>query len=198
MEGNKRGAKLWSIHESHRAYWKWKPWRKLDNGKPMKKRWRKKGNLVTTEAQVDIEVWSIVNYITFWKSKIEHPDNKKSKLKPNIPMTVDQACKEFWITPNTFYKHLKAFPALNEKYQELKANRREYLKESAEANIELALTWGMKDLSEKEVLDASFKMLEKTDKNYNPKVEIETKSVSINLNKSSDDLYNDLASILWF
>ncbi len=54
----------------------------------------------------------------------------------------------------------------------------------------------MKDLSNKEVLDASFKMLEKTDKAYNPKIEIETKSISINLNKNSDDLYNDLASIL--
>ena len=54
----------------------------------------------------------------------------------------------------------------------------------------------MKTLTEKEKVDISFKMLEKTDKAYNPKVEIESKSVSINLNKTSDDLYNDLASIL--
>jgi len=197
-EKKTRWAKLWSKHTSHRTYWKRKPWRVLDNGKWMKKPGRKKGVTVLTEVGVDIEVGSIVNFITFGKSKIEHKDNIKAKLKPNVPMTVIQACREYWMTTNTFYQHLNRFPALNEKYQELKANRREFLKESAEANVQSALTGGMKTLSEKEMLDASFKMLEKTDKNYNPKIEIETKTISINLNKSSDDLYNDLASILWF
>ena len=190
------GAIKWTKHGSHRTYGKWRPGQKNDVGVPIKKRWRKEWTTMVQEVSVDIEVGTIVNYITFWKSKIENKDNLKIKLKPNTPMNVVQACKEFWIHPNTFYQHLKRFPALNEKYQELKANRREYLKESAEVNIESALTWGMA-LSDKDVLDASFKMLEKTDKNYNPKIEIETKSVSINLNKTSDDLYNDLASILW-
>jgi len=179
-------------------YGKWQPGRKTDSGVPLKKNGRKKWTIMTSEVAVDIEIWSIVNYITFWKSKIEHADNKKGGLKPNVPMNVSQACREFGIHPNTFYIHLRRFPALNEKYQELKSNRREYLKESAEVNIETALTGGMKDLSQKDVLDASFKMLEKTDKAYNPKVEVETKSISINLNKNSDDLYNDLADILWF
>ena len=164
----------------------------------MKKRGRKKWTVVLSEVGVNIELESVVNFITFGKSIIEHPDNKKEKLLPNVPMNVTQACREFGLHPNTFYQHLKRFPALNEKYQELKSNRREYLKESAEVNIESALTGGMKSLTEKEKVDISFKMLEKTDKAYNPKIEIETKSVSINLNKSSTDLYNDLAKILWF
>lgn len=191
MEENKEVKK----HEHHRTYGKWKPGMKTDAGAPLKKRWRKKWTIMVQEVWVDIEVGTIVNYITFWKSVIEHKDNLKI-LKPNTPMNVVQACKEFWIHPNTFYQHLKKFPSLNEKYQELKANRREYLKESAEVNIELALTWWMM-LSDKDVLDASFKMLEKTDKAYNPKIEIETKSISINLNKTSEDIIDDLTNILW-
>lgn len=170
---------------------------RTDAGAPLKKNGRKKGTIMVSEVAVDIEIGSVVNFITFGKSEIVHAENKKAWLKPNVPMNVMQACKEFGIHPNTFYQHLKRFPVLAEKYQELKANRREYLKESAEVNVELALTGWMKSLTEKEKLDASFKMLEKTDKAYNPKIEIETKSVSINLNKTSDDLYNDLASILW-
>ena len=79
----------------------------------------------------------------------------------------------------------------------MKESRREYLRGASEENIEKALTGGL-DLSDKELVDTSFKMLEKTDKNYNPKLEIESKSISINLSKSSDDLLDDLKSILWF
>ena len=187
----------WTKHSTHRDYWKWKPWMRTDMGVPLKKKWRKKWTTYIKKAQVDLEVWQIVNYLTYWKSKIENPINIKDKLKPNKPMTVVQACRELWIWTKTFYTHLSRFPDINEKYQELKASRREFLKESAEANIEKALTWWMA-ITDKDVLDASFKMLEKTDKNYNPKIEIESKSISINLNKSSDDIINDLSSILWF
>jgi hypothetical protein len=171
---------------------------KTDTWKPLKKRGRKKGVTSLTENQVDLEVWTIVNYLTYWKTKIENRENKKIGIKPNSPLTLPQACREFGLHPQTFYIHLKKFPALRDKYYELREVRREYLKESAEGNIENALTWGMEWLSNKDILDASFKLLEKTDKAYNPKVEIESKSISININKSSDDLYSDLSELLWF
>lgn len=195
--------KGWNIkrtkHSSHRSYWKWHPAKKKDNWEPLKKPWRKTWNTWISylkEPEIQLEVWHIVNYLTFWKSKIENEDNRKAWLKPNQPMSLIQACREYWINHNTFYQHLKKFPAAKERYYELRENRREYLKESAEANIEKALTWWL-EISDKDMLDASFKMLEKTDKNYNPKIEIETKSISINLNKSSDDIINDLNAILW-
>jgi hypothetical protein len=63
---------------------------------------------------------------------------------------------------------------MREKYELLKEQRRDFLKESAEVNISKALT-GKLDINDKEMLDASFRFLERTDKAYNPKTEIETK-----------------------
>lgn len=177
-------------------YWSWKQWRKKDDWTPLKKNGRKKWTVMIQEAQVSLEVGTIVNYLTYWKTKIENKENKALKIKPNTALTVQQACREYWIHPNTFYDHLRKFPAIKEKYELMKEDKREYIRSSAEDNIERALT-GWLDLSDKELVDASFKMLEKTDKAYNPKTEIETKSIGINLSKKSENLKQDLLDILW-
>jgi hypothetical protein len=46
----------------------------------------------------------------------------------------------------------------------------------------------MKTLKENEVVDYSFKMLERTDKNYNPKQIVETTVEEINPDRSTDDI----------
>ena len=173
--------------------WEWKPWR-ISNWKWLKKPWRKKGVKILQPAAIKIEVGQIVNWITFWKKVIE--SDKNVWIKPNVPLTLWQACNEFWISIHTFWSHLKKFPEAKELYKELKENRREYLKELSEANIqkwlslEMWMTW-------KEIVDASFKLLEKTDKSYQPKVEIENKSIGINIHKSTDDIMSELSEILW-
>lgn len=168
---------------------------KTDAWKPLKKRGRKKWTLMLQEAEVWMEAWTIVNYVIHWKSKIEHEDNVALKLQPNTPLTVQQACKEYGIHPNTFYQHMKAYPAVREKYEAMKVSRREYLKEIAETSM-ITILEG-EELSAKEKFDASFKVAQATMKEYNPKTEIETKSIWINLSKSSDDLKADLADLLW-
>lgn len=178
------------------AYWEWKPWKRTDSGKPLKKPWRKKGDTHLQVITVKQEVWQIVNWMSFWKSEITHKDNKKEKVQVKQALTITQACREFGINPQTFWRHLKKFPEANELYQELKAQRRELLKELSEGNIEMGLSWGL-DLTGKELMDASFKMLEKTDKAYQPKVEIEQKTISINLHKTTDDIMWELAKVLW-
>ena len=183
-------------HVSHRSYWKWKPFKKKDNWIPLLKPGRKTWTIELDRTKIEVELWTIINYISFWKSKITHEDNITKWIKPHTPLTIWQACKELWIPYTTFYGHLNKFPSLKVKYNEMRENSREYVRQSAECNIEKAVTWGL-DLTDKEVVDVSFKMLEKTDKNYNPKIEIETKSIWINLNKTSDDLLADLSAILW-
>lgn len=179
---------------SHR-YWKYKTGKKLDNGRRMKKRGRKTWTLMVQKTDVEIEIGTIVNYLSFWKNKITHEDNIKEWLKPNVPMNINQAAKEFGIHPNTFYQHLRNFPALKNKYEMLRQNMREYLKDTAESNMQKILVNG--DLTDKEKFDASFKVAQATMKEYNPKVEIEKKEIKVNLNKNSDDLKMDLANILW-
>jgi len=176
-------------------YWGYKPWRKLWTWARMKKRGRKTWTVLVAETDVEIEVGTIVNYLTFWKSKITDESNIKKGLKANVPMNVNQATKEYWIHPNTFYQHLNKYPLLKEKYELLKINMREYLKDTAENNLSTILVDG--DLTDKEKFDASFKVAQATMKEYNPKVEIEKRELKINLNKNSDDLKLDLANILW-
>jgi len=176
-------------------YWEYKTWKKLDNGKRMKKRGRKTWTLVVQETDVEIEVGTIVNYLAFWKKEITNEANIKDWLVPDMPMNVNQAVREYGIHPNTFYQHLRNFPALRNKYELLKKNMREYLKDTAENNMgSILVHW---DLTDKEKFDASFKVAQATMREYNPKVEIEKKEIKINLNKNSDDLKLDLANILW-
>ena len=179
-----------------RWYWTWKPWQTTDVWVGRKKPGRKPGSTTLSVWEVKLEIGNIVNYMTFWRSRIEHEDNKKEKVKPNVAMTLVQACREFWISPHTYWSHMKKFPEAKELYQELKTNRREYLKELSENNIQdglggkLWLTW-------KEMVDASFKMLEKTEKAYQPKLEIEQKAVTVNLHKSTEDILSELNLVLW-
>lgn len=176
-------------------YWRWKPWRKKDNWEPLKKNGRKKWTVMIQEASVELEVGTVFNYVTYGRSKIENAENKKRWLKPHTPMSIPQACKEYWIHPTTFYQHLNKFPSIKEKYEVMKINRREYLKEIAEHNMtEILEHW---DLTDKERFDSSFKVAQATMKEFNPKTEIESKTIWINLSKTSDDLKADLASLLW-
>lgn len=177
-------------------YWKYHPAKKKDDWTPLKKSWRAKGHTTLNEAEIKLEVWKMVNWMTFWKSEITHPDNKKEKVMAKQPLTITQACREFGIHPQTFWQHLKKFPEAAELYRELKNQRREYLKELSEWNIARWLEWGLW-LTWKELMDASFKMLEKTDKAYQPKLEVENKSISINLHKKTDDIMAELTDVLW-
>ena len=179
--------------------WKWYPWARTSAWIPMKKRGKKKWHIAhnhVSQTDVDIEVWTIVNYMTFWKEEIKHELNKKAKVKKWQPLNITQACREYGISTTKFYMDLAKYPSMKQKYELLRENKREYLRAEAEANIEKGLSWGL-EITDKDKLDASFKLLERTDKNYNPKIEVESKSVNINLTKTSDDLFNDLKEILW-
>ena len=177
------------------SYGKWVLGKKSDSWKHLKKPWRKKWVTLLNPWQVNIEVWQIVNWMTFGKKDINEKA-KKAWAIPWKPMSVNQACLEYGITHNTFYQHLKKFPEAKELFKELKEARRDYMKDLAESNIADWLSWNLW-LTWKEMVDASFKLLEKTDKNYQPKLEVENKSIGINLNKSTDDIMGELSSILW-
>lgn len=176
-------------------YGKFSPWKKLDNWKRMKKRGRKTWTTFLKKTDIEIEIGTIVNYLTFWKNKIEDKINIAKWVKPNVPLSVWDAVREYWINPNTFYLHLNKYPELKAKYETLKLNMREYLKDTAESNMQRIIAeW---DMTDKEKFDASFKVAQSTMREYNPKIEIEKRELKINLNKNSDDLKFDLAEILW-
>ena len=155
-EEKKKNWKQWY------SYGKWVLWKKSDSWKYLKKPWRKAWTKLLNWWEINLEVWQIVNWMTFWKKEVGLKA-KNAWAKPWKPMSVNQACLEFGMTHNTFYTHLKKFPEAKELFRELKETRRTYMKDLAESNIEDWLSWWLW-LTWKELVDASFKLLEKTDK----------------------------------
>lgn len=178
-------------------YWNWRPWMIKDNWKPLKKNGRKKWTKLKTEGEINMQMWIIVNLSTFWVAKIKHEKNVENWVQPNTPLTLPQACLEAGLPVASFYYYLNQYPAVKEKYEELKTNRREYLKELSENNIEKALSWKMTTITEKEQVDYSFKMLEKTDTNYNPKQIIEQTVEEINPDRWIADILADISDLTW-
>ena len=163
----------------------------------MKKVWLKKWQILLNKDLVDVEIGTIINYCDWGKTEIKNEENINEWVLPWEPMTIVQACREYWITPQKYYYHISRFPELKRKHDELRLGRLEYVNSMAENNIEKAIRGEGSSLTEKERVDFSFRMLEKTDKLYNPKTEIEQKTISINLSQSSEDIINSLKKILW-
>jgi len=186
------------------AYWKptgykygqYKPWMIKDNGKPLKKNGRKKGTLLKSKVEVSKDAWMIINLMTFWATKITNEENIEFWVKPNTPLWIKRACLELWTTPTSFYHYLNKYPAVKEGYKQMKENRREYMREMSESNIQRALSWKMKKLTQKDVVDYSFKMLERTDQTYNPKQIVETTVEEINPERSTSDIIADISDLL--
>ena len=177
-------------------YWQYRPWMIKDNWKPLRKNWRKKWTILKSQVEVSKEVWQVVNLMTFWATKINSDLNKLEWVQPKTPLNITQACRELWITEQHFYYYMGKYPTVKEEYNKLKENRREYLREISEWNISKALSWKMKSLWEKDIVDYSFRMLERTDKNYNPKQVIEQTVEEINIERTTDDIINDIADLI--
>lgn len=160
--------------------------------KPWKKTWWE-----TEIARIDAEVGTIMNYLLNWSPTIKNAENKKYHVRPNYPMTVVEACREFGITPATFYLHMRKFPQLKRKYDDFRESKIAYFNSSAENNIEKALNGQLASLKEKDIVDYSFRMLERTDKLFNPKQEIETRTISINVGRSNEELLEELKKLTW-
>lgn len=177
-------------------YWQYRPWMIKDNWKPLKKNWRKKWTTLKPKSEISSDIWKVVNLMTFGVKNVKSEENINNWVQPHKPLKVTEACAELWISVVSFYYYLNKYPEFKEQYNQLKENRREYMREVSENNIQKALTWKMKTLKENEVVDYSFKMLERTDKNYNPKQIVETTVEEINPDRSTDDILWDIMDLL--
>lgn len=112
-------------------------------------------------------------------------------------MTLEDACKEVWITWMTLRNWRKQDPMLEDKWQNVMEARRELMKNYAEDTIDKALRWTLK-LRPTDKVNTAFRLLEKTDKAYQPKQQLEVKSMNMDFNMSIEemeakikDLYNN-------
>lgn len=177
-------------------YWKYKQWLLKDNWRPLKKNWRKLWTIVTPLTEISLTIWKIVNLMTFWAKEIKSERNIKQWVKPWNTLSLVEACYEAWFSATSFYYYINKYPALREQYNLLREQRRDYMKEVSELNIQKAITWKMKTLKEKDVVDYSFEVLKLTDKAYNPKQVIEQTVEEINPERTTEDIIADIASLL--
>lgn len=170
--------------------WSNRTWKQISQ--PWVKEWTVVKN---TRWRVEMLMHKIKNMIYYGVKRVKSEKNKMLWIKPNTPLNIMQACNEVWMTATAFYSALRKYPDLKAEFTSYRENRREVLKLIAEENMmEVISTW---DLTDKERFDASFKVAQATMREYNPKTEVETKSVSINLSKSTDDLIWELKALLW-
>ena len=164
--------------------------------KPHKKKpWRKPGSTNIWKPLQIMNANKIVDYTITWAATITNEENIAAWVKANTPLTIEQACREVGMTRMNFYYYRDTIPAIREKHIEFKANRRELLKDKAEDTIYNALHWAM-NISDKDILDTAKWMSEKTDKAYNPKIEIESKSLALNFDISLDDMEEQLLELI--
>lgn len=139
----------------------------------------------------------VVEYMTIWAKVIENEKNIEEWVKPWYPLKLQQAVREFWMpSPSYFYSKLKKYPALKERYDEMKESARSYMQSLAEDHIYAALDNQYKSLTEKDKVDISFRLNEKTHKAYNPKSEVELAIEKIP-ERSSNEILSELSELIW-
>lgn len=177
-------------------YWSYRPWMVKDDWTPLKKNGRKTWTRMKTEIDFASEMGQIMNWSTFWKKVIENEVNKKDWVKPNTPMTIIQACREMGYSYRNFSYYMSQYPEVKKKYELAKEARTNYMQELSDDLIEKALEWKLKKLTNKERVDYAFRLQEKTNSRYNPKTVVDATVETVDPNRSSDDILNDIADLI--
>lgn len=121
------------------------------------------------------------------------PEYIDGKLKK--PMSTGEACKKNGISQQTFCTWMREDSDLNRRIAEIRESRRKMVAEQAEVNIHTAISGGM-DLRDDQVIDASFRFLEKTNKEYQPTAKLDVRTATIDLTTPMEELIrqaNELA-----
>ena len=139
-----------------------------------------------------VQMWkvnAVIKLMATWIWKVENERNKELWIKPWAPMTMSAACREVGISINSFIPHMKSDPDLSKMYQEYRENKQELLRFASEDNITKWILWEL-DLTDKEKVDTSLKVLQMTDSKYNQKIEVEQTTKNLNFNISLEDMEN--------
>ena len=129
----------------------------------------------------------VIDLMLYGTKEYTHPDNIKEEIPPKTPLTMKQAVLEVGMSYQNFNYITLNHPNLRRQYEEVKELRRERMRLIAEDNIEQWLS-GKLDIDDKELMDYSFRMMEKTSKEYNPKLEVEANVNKYMLELSDEEL----------
>ena len=172
--------KDWSVKMMAKRQWANPRWMRNKN-------WRKKGSKNSSSMLTEWTVNAVMRMMAQWASEIKNDVNKKQWIKKFVPLSMAAACRELWTNQSVVMYHIKKDPSLSKMLTEYRENKQELMKFVAEDNLSRWLNWEL-NLEDKELVDLSLKVLERTDKAYNPRIEIEQTNKSLNFNIPLEEL----------
>lgn len=131
----------------------------------------------------EVTIWrleTIFSLLTVWTRQCKWEWNEN--IPAFKPLKLNQALIEVGMTKQQFHYALRTYPALADKYAAFREIRRSIIKDRAEDNLDRAISWKMQ-IDDTDLANLSLKFLEKTDKAYSPKQEIEVTSNYIDLSE---------------
>jgi len=116
----------------------------------------------------------------------------EGKLKKN--MDLKESCKLNGITSQTLYNWMRADNSLKLAWDSAQETQKEVMTIKAKENVFKAIDWEM-GLRKREIVDVSFRFLEKTNKEFQPTSNIELKSTNMNFDISLEELNAKIKSL---
>lgn len=157
-----------------------------------KLRAKKSQPLVETRAKAE----DIMNFMLYWVKTVNADVKKKwPKLWQYQPMTAMQACMQVWISQQALHYYLREYPEIKDKYEDIRVAKREKIKSQAEDNLDRAIAWAM-EIDDVDLARLSMQYLEKTDKSYNIKQEIDVNVKALHMNLSEEDILTKIQELM--
>lgn len=116
--------------------------------------------------------------------------------KAGEPLKPREAAAELWFSTVYYYKVKNKYPELQEYFESIMEHKRKKIGNYAEQNIEDAISSNKLDISDKDKVDFSFRLLEKTNKAYNPKTEIEANVNQFMLDMSEEEIQAKILELM--
>lgn len=167
--------KIWYKRDKRKnAIW-WKPWM-LDETK--------------------IKMEKIFFYMVYWAPEIKSEANIKRWVKPATPLLLKEAVAEVWMHQVDFHWRIDKYPEYKERYEYIRRIRMEKTKNSAEETLDAAIAWEL-DIDDIDRAKLSLNYLEKVDKTYNTKLQIDNNINALMLDMSEEDIKRKILELSW-
>ena len=111
------------------------------------------------------------------------------------PMSLIDACKQVWISYPTLCNYRKSDDVIAKAWDDTIEQRRDIMHWYAENAIDDALTWKTKWIRPAEKVNIAFRLLEKTNKAYQPKQQLEVKSMNMDFSMSMEELQRKIQEL---
>ena len=148
---------------------------------------KRKGTRWWMKDETKIKLEKILSWLLNWVSKVTWEENIKRWVKPWQPLLLKEACEEAWMNTVNFHWLLHNYPEYKFRYDEYRELRRLKIANKAEEVLDSAIWWNM-SIEDVDRAKLSLNYLEKVDKKYSVKLNVEQNINHLMLDMSEEDI----------